>query len=715
MSLKGKVIGPYTLIKKLGLGGMGEVWLAENRAKFATTKVAVKLPLDEQIDHSLIEQEAQLWAKASGHPNILPIIEANEYDGQIVIVSEYSPDGSLKQLLNDNGGKLPIEQTVEITIGILKGLAFLHSKGIIHRDLKPDNVLMQGETPRLADFGISSVIKSTIHATTNAGTPYYMSPEAFKRERTVQTDIWSIGVMLYQMLKGECPFTGNNIAEIYDAIREEEPPPLPDEIPPILQAIVIKSLAKSPTERYQTADELRKELNDFWIKFSQPFAYQATEPSITTDIDETLPSTDLSIPTLFSPKSKTNQLYFAIPAITLLLITLIGGVYFLSGKSENTVSNANTKSSPSVSSSPNEVAEKMLIPFRKGDKWGFSDENKKIIIEPKYDDANPFSEGLASVGQGDYDTGKFGFIDKQGKIIVPFIYDEAESFGEGLAKVGIGDNKTRKYGFIDKTGKVIIPISYDAVYSFSGDLAAVCQHETPESKKCGFIDKSGKESIPLKYQDADSFSEGLSVVKQNGKYGFIDKTGNLVIPLKYDNANSFSEGLAMVTKAGKSGFIDKTGNVAIPLMYDDSTSNEGVGSFHEGLASLQQEGKYGFIDKNGNIAIPVIYDSAFSFNEGLAMVKQNNKYGFINKTGKIVIPLEYDNTGGNKFHEGLIFAQKGKVWGVINKNGNTIVRFKFYYPDVSFTAKSDFKDGLAEVPNDKEFYIDKNGTEYYEP
>ncbi len=106
-------IGLYTLIRKLGRGGFGEVWLAEKRAKFVTTKVAVKLPHDEQIDPETIKQEAQLWEQASGHPNILPIIDADEYDGQIVIVSEYAPDGSLDEWLKTHG-EMPIEKAVEM-------------------------------------------------------------------------------------------------------------------------------------------------------------------------------------------------------------------------------------------------------------------------------------------------------------------------------------------------------------------------------------------------------------------------------------------------------------------------------------------------------------------------------------------------------------------------------------------------------------------------
>src|SRR5688500_16790869 len=154
-------IGNYFLIKRLGRGGFGEVWLAERRTKFVTTKVAVKLPLDEQVNHEVIAQEAKLWEQASGHPNVLPIIDADEYDGQVVIVSEYAPDGSLEDRLKERGGSFGVKEAVDLTVQVLSGLEFLHARGIIHRDVKPANILLQGDTARLADFGISRALRAT--------------------------------------------------------------------------------------------------------------------------------------------------------------------------------------------------------------------------------------------------------------------------------------------------------------------------------------------------------------------------------------------------------------------------------------------------------------------------------------------------------------------------------------------------------------------------
>ena len=260
-------IGGYTLIKQIGRGGFGEVWLAERRTEILTTQVAIKLPHREQVNLEAIRQEAELWAKASGHANILPIIEANIYDGQIVIVSEYAPDGSLEEKLQQ---ELPIKQTLETVIGILNGLEFLHNRQIIHRDIKPANILLQGETPRLADFGISRVIKTTALSTSIVGTPKYMAPEAFDGKRSVQTDIWSVGVILYQMLTQKLPYPQDNPTELMWAIVSKEIEPLPNSIPPDLRKIAHQALAKVPENRFSSAREMREELQRALLSISHP-------------------------------------------------------------------------------------------------------------------------------------------------------------------------------------------------------------------------------------------------------------------------------------------------------------------------------------------------------------------------------------------------------------------------------------------------------------
>ncbi len=261
MFREGQQIGLYMLIRKLGRGGFGEVWLAERKSKFVTTKVAVKLPHDEQIDHETIKQEAQLWEQASGHPNILPIIDADEYDGQIVIVSEYAPDGSLDEWLKTHG-KMSVERAIETTVKILDGLEFLHSRNIIHRDLKPANILLQGDTPRLADFGISRALRTTASSQSSnvSGTFAYMPPEGFDGKRSVQTDVWSVGVNLYQFLTGTLPFPQKEPSALIAAIMMREFEPLPADVPQSLKNVIAKALAKQPENRYASAGEMREDL-----------------------------------------------------------------------------------------------------------------------------------------------------------------------------------------------------------------------------------------------------------------------------------------------------------------------------------------------------------------------------------------------------------------------------------------------------------------------
>jgi serine/threonine-protein kinase len=275
MFYEGRQIGSYTLLRKLGKGGFGEVWLAEKRSQFVTKRVAVKLPLDEQVNFDAIRQEAELWEQASGHPNVLPIIDADVFDGQVVIVSEYADGGSLADRVKREG-KLPLQKAVEITIGILNGLEFLHSRKIIHRDIKPQNILLQGDTPRLADFGISRAMNTTIVSSAIIGTDAYMSPESFDGKRNVQTDIWSVGVVLYALLADRLPFPQEHPSERMFAILTKKFEPLPTDVPQNLQGIVAKSLAKQPENRYQTTSEMRDELQKVLLGIAHP-TYAKTE------------------------------------------------------------------------------------------------------------------------------------------------------------------------------------------------------------------------------------------------------------------------------------------------------------------------------------------------------------------------------------------------------------------------------------------------------
>jgi serine/threonine protein kinase len=257
----GAQIGPYILTGKIGRGSFGVVWLAEKRTPLATTKVALKIPHDDELDLEEIKQEAAVWARASGHPNIIPIIEANIYDDHIVIASEYASDGSLQEWLKRHNGAAPsMDAAIRVMLGILDGLEHLHTQQIIHRDLKPANLLMQGQTPRIADFGISRVLKTTSQSITIAGTTAYMAPEAFDGKRNEQTDLWAAGVIFYQMIAGRLPFPQKDITSLMGAIMTRPHDPMPLSVSNHLQAVIARSLDKNPALRFKSAAEMRAAL-----------------------------------------------------------------------------------------------------------------------------------------------------------------------------------------------------------------------------------------------------------------------------------------------------------------------------------------------------------------------------------------------------------------------------------------------------------------------
>ncbi|MFM9904490.1 MAG: serine/threonine protein kinase [Pyrinomonadaceae bacterium] len=271
----GDKVGSYVLAQPIGSGAFGDVWLAE-KAGIVTTRFALKLPKGTEVDPAVFKDEARIWAQASGHTNVVPIIEADSHNvvrnrvtvvsDQIVIVSEYMSDGSLQSQLISTGGKAPtVQKAAQLTMGILAGLRYLHTRKpvIIHRDLKPDNVLMQDETPRLTDFGISRALKSDSYLKTVgiAGTLPFMAPEVFRGEFSARTDVWAAGVILYQLLSGRLPFQQTDIPALISAIVNDQPADLPGGVPVRLARVVGRALTKDPDLRFRSAAEMRDSLD----------------------------------------------------------------------------------------------------------------------------------------------------------------------------------------------------------------------------------------------------------------------------------------------------------------------------------------------------------------------------------------------------------------------------------------------------------------------
>ncbi|MBK7704556.1 MAG: WG repeat-containing protein [Acidobacteria bacterium] len=621
MFFAGQQFGRYTLVKQIGKGAYGEVWLAMRHAKFVTTKVAVKLPNTDQIDFDAIRQEAILWEQASGHPNVLPIIEADEFDGQVVIVSEYASDGTLDDILGRNG-KLPLRKTVELALGIAHGLEFLHSRRIVHRDVKPANVLLQGDTPRLTDFGMSRVVLSNSISMQVSGTPYYMAPEAFRRKRDRQSDIWSFGVVLYEMLTGEMPFPGDEVDEICQAVLNDKPLPLPKTVPRELRSIILRALEKSPADRYQSVSEMREDLQNLVPKLSEYETHGETfanETETPVAVPERKAKHSFFNHSQLVPEHSGRSWMTRLLSMKLLILLILtigfaatAGVYFMS------------RPHP--------------VPFRKGDKFGFSTWEKQTVVEPRYDLARPFTFNRALVGIGTYDgkgefQGKFGFVDPQGREVIAPEYDDAESFSEKLAKVGrfTASTSDRRYGYIDQSGNIVVPFTFEAAHGFSESLAAV-----RFQGKWGFIDTNSGTVVPFDYDGAQSFSGGYAVVERAGKFGYVDKKGALVIQPAFDFAGNFSAGKAPVKKDGRAFFIDTSGREVLSADYSSAAQ------FSEGFAMVTSGGKSGFIDQKGEVAVPFIYECESSrFSEGLAAVPLNGRFGYINRYGTLVIPFRF--------------------------------------------------------------------------
>jgi len=279
--MTGKTILHYKIIEKLGEGGMGVVYKAHDTKlkrdvaiKFLPRRIAAN---EEERDRFKIEAQA---AAALNHPNIATIYAIEESEDEMFIVMEYIEGQELKNLISqippvpplgkgDRGGFLRIHDVINYAVQIADGLNAAHKKGIVHRDIKSANIMITNEGKvKIMDFGLAKVRggAQVTKVGTTIGTAAYMSPEqARSEEADHRSDIWSFGVVLYEMLSDKLPFGGEYEQAVIYAILNEDPKPLDEERPEMpkeLQNIVTKALQKNPEERYQQVQELLLDLKN---------------------------------------------------------------------------------------------------------------------------------------------------------------------------------------------------------------------------------------------------------------------------------------------------------------------------------------------------------------------------------------------------------------------------------------------------------------------
>ena len=323
-----ETIGRYQIRRLLGEGTFGKVFEARDPQldRIVAIKVAKAISGRTQIERFL--REARAAAKLR-HPNIIPVYEYGQIDGENVIVYEFVEGATLKSYINDAETR-SLEKTLHIIREIANGLDYAHQQGIIHRDIKPDNILLDPEGhPHIADFGCARSIEDDTNLTIDGsilGTPMYMSPEQASgkaNEADGRTDIWSLGIMLFEMISGEKPFKGQ-LSDLLFAIRNHDAPPLRKidrEISVDIETICQKCLTRELTQRFQTAQDLADELTRYLN--GQPIESRRIGP--------------LTRGWMWAKRNKTVASLATATAVTLLIGTIVSTSFAISAYREKQV------------------------------------------------------------------------------------------------------------------------------------------------------------------------------------------------------------------------------------------------------------------------------------------------------------------------------------------------------------------------------------------
>ena len=256
MFFRGQIIGKYKIHSTIGSGGFGTVYLAEDT--WIDKKVALKVPHKQNLDFGELLREPRLLATLN-HPNVVAILTAEKQENVFFIVMEFVPGETLESIIARDGA-LDLPRALDYTCQICNAVDHAHRQGVLHRDLRPSNVLVTDNgLLKVADFGTSRFLEIAAHGTTVIGSPPYMAPEQFQGKAVFASDVYSLGVTMYQMFTGVLPYETPSAGDLERLMRGEllSAPRLKNaKIPKTINDIILKAMAPEIHSRYQRASDL---------------------------------------------------------------------------------------------------------------------------------------------------------------------------------------------------------------------------------------------------------------------------------------------------------------------------------------------------------------------------------------------------------------------------------------------------------------------------
>jgi len=391
----GKTIGNVRIDKYLAHGGMAEVYLG--------THLSLERPVAIKVLHSYVEQDADLLARfqrearvvaALRHPNIVQIFDFDTSEGHPYIVMEYLKGPTLStylRRLHERNERIPLHQVARLLKVLTAALDYAHEQGVIHRDIKPGNILLHGKADEipldqpltsdveavLTDFGLVRIEHAASQTASGmiSGTPSYMSPEQARGDKTDhRTDIYSLGVVLYEMLAGRVPFEADSTMSVIYMQINEPPPSIPG-IPPAVQEVMNRALVKSPNDRYQTSREMAV---DFFLGIGMTAEAQTIYETAPESVK--IAKSPPAVGAAAKPKPARSPMWIGVTVFSFicLLIAALGGMGVLSALP--------------IFSKPTETLSPEVIP-----PTGSTSSTDTIVV--------PLGEGMVKINSGSYEVG----------------------------------------------------------------------------------------------------------------------------------------------------------------------------------------------------------------------------------------------------------------------------------------------------------------------